>query len=522
MNLKKFIIMTMATLYIITASFSTVYAENEEENSAAGVERSLDAGEEKENETVQAVDGLENVTQDDGQQNNTSTEPNEGQETESADAQQEEEPIPDPPSKSSVLARSVCVMDANTGFVIYNKDMAQKNFPASITKIMTTLLALEYVENGGSLNERVYMTDTAVFGIEPAAANIAMNVGETLSLRDALYAVMLRSANEVAIAVGEHIGGTQENFAWLMTQKAKSIGAVNTNFTNASGLHSSNHYTTAYDMALIMKEALRYDLFKTLISTTRYTIGPTERQSEPRILLNTNKLIDEASEFYYPSAVGSKTGFTDQAQHTLVTYGVDGESELIVVCMYDEKNGPYVDTAKLMDFGFTQFQDVDLLVRGSHITDVNVGKDGMSARSVPLVAARGITAYVPLSVNPESVVTQIDVPDSVNSELEKGEVVGNLRIFYDGVLLGSTELITTEALYALIPQTIGPAVMEEAEPVFANQSQELTATSLTEDLFLPIALMGGGVLVLMIIGVASIARARRKRRVIIHDYRYHK
>ncbi|MDR3240479.1 MAG: D-alanyl-D-alanine carboxypeptidase, partial [Clostridiales bacterium] len=238
-----------------------------------------------------------------------------------------------------VNAESAILMDADTGVILYEKNKTHKTFPASITKIMTALLTLESA--GNSLSDRVAFSHDAVFSLPSGSSNIAMNEGDTLSVEESLYGLLLASANEVANALAEHIGGAQEDFAVLMNQKAQDLGAVNTHFVNPSGLHDDEHYTCAYDMALFLREALKDPEFNAIIAMKHYDLPPTEKQPLSRPLNNTNKLIQPGGAFFNENVIGGKTGFTDQAQHTLATYAEKDGVRLITVVLHNEGNDHY-------------------------------------------------------------------------------------------------------------------------------------------------------------------------------------
>ena len=222
----------------------------------------------------------------------------------------------DAASALTLDAQSAILIDASTGTVLYEKDSDAKHYPASITKLMTVLLALEY----GNLDETIIFSHDAVFSIEPGSSHIAIDEGEQITMRQALYGIMLQSANEVSNGVAEHIDGSMEAFAQHMTTRAKELGCTGTNFTNANGLHDDNHYTTAHDMALIAKELLKFDFFRELMATLYYEIPPTNKQPETRYLYAQNQLIKDSSIFYYEYCEGGKTGYTTQAGNTLVAY----------------------------------------------------------------------------------------------------------------------------------------------------------------------------------------------------------
>lgn len=255
----------------------------------------------------------------------------------------------------TISSQAAIVMDATTGQILYGKNMYDQMYPASITKIMTTLVALE----NGDLNSVMTMSETAVYGIEADSNNIGLSVGEQISLEDALYAVMLVSANEAAWGVAEHISGSLENFCELMNQKAKELGCINTNFTNANGLHDENHYTCAYDMALITQAAMQNEKLVEIASSTYHEIAPTNMYDQPRELYQGNKMIREGTEYYYESCVAGKTGYTLAAQGTLTCWAKKDDVELIAVTLYVGSNADnYIDSTKLFDYYFDNYEKV--------------------------------------------------------------------------------------------------------------------------------------------------------------------
>ena len=255
------------------------------------------------------------------------------------------------PEAPEISSDAGIVIDANSGAVLFSKNMKAINYPASITKLMTVLLVLENC----SLDDVVTFSHEAVFSIEPGSSHIAINVGEQLSVEQCLYGILLGSANEVSNAVGEHVGnGDIDVFIEMMNQKAKDLGCVNTHFMNPHGLHDKDHYTCPYDMALITKELLRYDTFRTISGSASYVIPPTNIQPETRYLNNTHKMISDKA-YLYEGVEGGKTGFTDQALNTLVTYAKRDNIEVIVVTMHGNLTH-YSDTKTLLDYSFNNFK----------------------------------------------------------------------------------------------------------------------------------------------------------------------
>ena len=188
----------------------------------------------------------------------------------------------------SVAAKSAILMDANSGEILYEKNINSKRYPASITKIMTTLVA---IENCNSLYDTITYSQNAIDSIEPGSSQIYIEPGERLSVEDSLYAIMLESANEACNGVAEHIGGSIEGFVDMMNEKAKEIGCKNTHFMNPNGLHHDDHYVSAYDMALITKAALENEIFQKISSTVSYTVPVTNKCKTQRFLWNHHKMV---------------------------------------------------------------------------------------------------------------------------------------------------------------------------------------------------------------------------------------
>ena len=257
------------------------------------------------------------------------------------------------PSGPDIYAKSGIVIDADSGTVLYDKKSDTKRYPASITKIITALLTIENCK----MNDTVTFSKNAITSLQYGDANFGCQIGEKMTVKECLYALMLSSANEVATALGEHVGGTEENFAKMMTERAKKAGAKNTNFVNCNGLHNKEHYVTAYDMAMIMKDALKYDSFKKIINSTTYTVKKNNKRKTNDQTLQRHKMVWLTSGYYYDGIIGGKTGYTDEAGNTLVTAAKRNGTTLISVVLKSNTFNVYEDTKKLLDFGFDNFEN---------------------------------------------------------------------------------------------------------------------------------------------------------------------
>lgn len=253
----------------------------------------------------------------------------------------------DPPEVDSPTA---ILIDKKTGVILYQKDANSAYYPASITKVMTALLTLENC----SMDETVKFSYRATHELEEGATHIARTEDEEMSVKDCLYALLIASANEVAQALAEHISGTIEEFGVKMTERAKELGCTNTNFRNPSGLNDSEHYTTAHDMAIIMKKALETPGFLEIDSTTVYEIPPTNKHAESTWVATKHPLL-KGGDSPYEYAVAGKNGYTQIAGNSLVTYAKKEDAELICVVMKSKKGERSKDTKNLFEYGFRNF-----------------------------------------------------------------------------------------------------------------------------------------------------------------------
>lgn len=248
------------------------------------------------------------------------------------------------------------VMDAKTGQVLLQKNMNKREYPASITKVLTLALAAEK----GDFDEMVTMQHDSVYSIGRGTTHIALSEGEVISLKDLVYSMHIESANDSANGVAQAVGGSLEGFAEMMNQKAQEIGAYNSHFVNAHGLDNKDHYTTAYDMALITKYGLSVRGFREVFGATEYSIAPTNKQPKQRNFGTYHHMLVNSS-YQYEGAWGGKLGWTTEARHTAVTVAKRGDVELICVVMNSKnKWDKYKDTAKLFDYCFENYSYTEL------------------------------------------------------------------------------------------------------------------------------------------------------------------
>ena len=258
--------------------------------------------------------------------------------------------LADWPQGPAIYAESGILVDLDTQEILYSKNIDKQLYPASITKIMTTLIAIE----SSAPEDPVTFSQTALDSIEWDSSNIGCRLNETLTMEQCWYAMMLNSANEVCCGVAEQIAGSIDAFVDLMNQKAAELGCTNTHFANPNGLPDENHYTTAHDMALIANAAYENETFRQVFTTRQYEIAPTPQYTEPRYLYNHHKMMQPDTEYYYEGCLGGKTGYTEAALNTLVTFASRSEKTLLCVTMRTQGRQVYTDTASLFDYGFSQ------------------------------------------------------------------------------------------------------------------------------------------------------------------------
>ncbi len=351
------------------------------------------------------------------------------------------------PGGPEVTAEAAIVMEASTGTILYEKNIHEQLYPASITKILTTLIALE----NSSLDEEVTFSSNAVYSIESDSSHISRDVGEIMTMEQTLYAVMLASANECAYAVAEHVGGTYSDFIDLMNEYATTLGCVDSHFNNAHGLPDSDHYTSAYDMALISRAAILNDTFRAITGTKTYVIPYTNKHTtEETYLVNHHKMLTSYkgdSSYLYEYCIGGKTGYTSVAKNTLVTFAKKDGMTLICVVMKDSSTGQYTDTKSLLEYCFSNFSLINI---SENLTD-------SSTEALSLAGYLSEEAGF-VSLDSDAVIvlpTTASFSDATYTVAasESTDAVATLEFTYDGRSVGSADLILTGEAISAYPFT---------------------------------------------------------------------
>lgn len=360
--------------------------------------------------------------------------------TETSDSKQTSTDWPKGPSVGS---KSAVLMDVDSGTVLYSKKPNSKHFPASITKIMTCLLAVE----NSSLDETVTFSKEAVAQSAGGSSSISRDVGEKMTMEECLYGMMLESANECAWAIAEHVGGTEEKFVDMMNAKAKSLGCTHTHFTNPNGLPDDDHWTSALDMARISRVAYHNSVFAKIVGTKTYQIPPTNKHKDITYLNNHHCMLNfyHTSQYLYDYCVGGKTGYTIAARSTLVTYAKKDGKTLVCVVMCAERPDHWTDTRKLFDWGFDHFKSVkvsdmeNLSGQTDKIGSVNYGNSDQM-----VTADSDSTIMIPVDASENSVSMSIKKSSSDDEDVIGLMVfrLGRKKVGTCQLLVKSSELTT--------------------------------------------------------------------------------
>ncbi|MBS4815944.1 MAG: D-alanyl-D-alanine carboxypeptidase [Clostridium sp.] len=357
---------------------------------------------------------------------------------------------PKGPDKGSLSSASAIVMELSTGTVLYSKNIHKKHYPASITKIMTSLLTLE----NSSPSDVVTFTEAEAHGIETGSSSMYCVPGEKFTIEQVLYGIMLQSANEMCLVAADHVAGSVDKFVEMMNQRVAQLGLKDTHFMNPNGLHNDDHYTSAYDMACIAREAWKNPSFQKICGTRTYQVKSTNKRKASEILggqlLNHHQMIngyETSSRYEKDYVIGGKTGYTSMAHSTLVTFAEKDGMQLVSVIM--KGNSPkqgepneYTDTTRILDYAFEKFSKHAVNGENSDVNEnlFNTFDSYFNADQSPLRLSAESAVILPKGVALRKAKQQIRYDNSV--KLQDGEnVIGTVKYTYDGRMVGSTDII---------------------------------------------------------------------------------
>lgn len=338
----------------------------------------------------------------------------------------------------SVYSQAAILIDASSGKILYSKNALNKMYPASTTKIMTAILTLENC----SLDEIATVSKNATL-IPPTYTHASLREGEQISIKNLLYTLILPSANDSAIVLAEYIAGSVESFSDMMNQKAAELGCINTHFVNPNGIHDENHYSCAYDLALIGKYAMQNEIFREIVRTTTYTLPANEALGiEARYFRTTNDLIRESSNYYYPYCTGIKTGYTDPAENCIVASAKKDGLELITVILGgaqtpDGFSSRNIDCIHIFDYGFENYSLQTICFADSTIQSVDIKNATPETKQLNLLAKNELTVLVPQSMSTTTIEPIIELQQDLKAPIHAGDTVGKVSYHIDGTIYTS-------------------------------------------------------------------------------------
>ena len=331
----------------------------------------------------------------------------------------------------TVDAKASLIIEENSGKVIHEDNSNVQNYPASVTKILTAILTLENCE----LTDTVTVSKTAISNIPSGYVIAPLFVGEQMSVEDLLYALMLKSANDAAYVLAEHVGGSVEGFSEMMNKKAEEIGCKNSHFVNPNGIHNSNHYTTAYDMYLIARYAMKNEEFVKIVSTYQHALSATNKYSKnDRIMKNTNAFVNPSSRYYDENVKGIKTGTTLQAGNCLITStSKNGFDVITVVLGAKTSESKFSETKKMFNYVFDNYEFTQIHKKGDVIKNIEVEKATKETKSLNLVISDDIKAINNIKIKAEKIEPEISLNDEIIAPISKGQELGTIKYTVDGL-----------------------------------------------------------------------------------------
>ncbi len=362
-------------------------------------------------------------------------------------------------SEVNLNSEAAILVEISTGRIIYEKNSTKKLYPASTTKILTAILVIENC----NLDDLVTVRESALNNIPTGYVTCNLRVGEELSVKDLLYALMIPSANDAAYVLAEYVAGSVDNFSVMMNDKAREIGCKTTHFVNPNGIHDDSHYSTAYDLYLLANYAMKNETFRNLVAVTEYTLPATEKYpSEDRILQTTNELLNKNSRnYYYKNAIGIKTGYTSKAGNCLVAAASRDGLEFIAVVLNggtteNGLNSRYVDSKKLFEYAYDNFTLTKIIEKGSIVQSIEVEKGTKETKFLDLIIDETITVVNNKSIDMNSVIPEINLKEIIEAPISAGDTIGTIKykvddIEYSAKLLAKTNVERVDySMYLII------------------------------------------------------------------------
>lgn len=341
---------------------------------------------------------------------------------------------------------SCLLMDAKTGKIIYAKNAYEKLYPASTTKLMTAILTLENCK----LTDTAIVSHNAIYSIPVGYSHASLKEDEELTIEQLLNVLLIPSANDAAIVLAEHISGSVEEFSKLMNEKAKSLGCLNTNFVNPNGIQNKNHYSTAYDLALIGKYALKFPDIKRIAMVKQYTLPTTNKYDKTdRIFNATNGLIndDVLNKNYYEYATGLKTGYTDASGYCIVSTAKKDDKELIAVILNsDSISKRYSDCKTLFNYGFDNYEYITIQDEKAVVKQVEIENGSKSSKNLNVVVKDKIEVFTKNDTDLSKLEPTIEINENLKAPLAENTVIGKITYNIDSEEITS-DLLAGSSVY---------------------------------------------------------------------------
>ena len=331
----------------------------------------------------------------------------------------------------NIYSDSVIIVENSTGKVLYEKNAEQKMYPASTTKIVTAILAIEK----GNLKDKTTVSRAAIAGMKPSYSSAYLVEGEIMSVEDLLKVLLVHSANDASNVLAEYISGSIEKFVSLMNQKVQELGCNNTHFVTTNGLHDDNHYTTAKDLSIIARYCMKNSAFRHIVSMKTCTIHATNKCGE-RSYKNTNDLINTTSIYYYPYCVGIKTGYTSEAKNCLISACTKNRMQLIAVVLgatYTDNNSSarYIDSKTLYEYAYNNYSFETIAKANSIIDTIEVRRATNETKKLNLILQNDITALIN-NVNKNDISYEVNIDETLEAPIALNSVVGTVTYSIGG------------------------------------------------------------------------------------------
>lgn len=346
-------------------------------------------------------------------------------------------------AEPEITATSGAVIDCLDGKILYSKNIDEKLYPASLTKVLTAILVVENC----NMQDEVIISKSAIDSVQSGYLTSNIQPGESLTVEELLNILLISSCNDAPNALAEHIAGDTEQFVVMMNNKAKEIGCKNSNFTNCDGTHNENHYSTAYDMALIGKYAMQYDEIKNITNKISYSLRATNMYGkEDRLYETSNELILSGSSNYYRYAGGIKTGFTTPAGYCLMAYSKKDDIPLVAVVMKSTtSDSRYTDSKSILNYAYENNTIRTIAKAGSNLQTLKIKNATKETEKLNVILEKDIRAVVKLENQATNIEPKIEIRNKLKAPIQKGEIIGTVTYeiegkTYSGNLIAESEV----------------------------------------------------------------------------------